>query len=323
MFVLGLQGSPRKKGNTEFLMSAMLDEAGRRGAQTHVVYTDKGNIKPCKEYTTCEKKGFCPIGDDMKHEVYGLLRKSDIVLLASPVFFYNVTAQLKALIDRCQTLWARKYKLGLTDPGRTTRKGFVLSVGATAGKQLFDGVHLTAKYFFDAIGASYEGGLTYRNIEKAGDMEQHPTVLQDVASAAKTLFDPLAGRRKILFLCRENACRSQMAAAFAGFWGGHKIEAMSAGSNPADKINPVMTEAMQEQKIDMDFRRPQSVENVLDSGWKPDTIISMGCGDTCPSLPGVTRIEWDLPDPAGQSIGFMRDVRDTIEKNIREFIQQL
>ena len=130
MFFLGLQGSPRLKGNTRFLLSLFLAEAEKRGAQTHTVHIDKKNIQPCKEYTVCEKKGYCPIKDDMKHEIYALLRKADVVVAATPIFFYNFTAQFKALIDRCQTLWARKYKLKLKDPLHHTRKGFLLSVGA-------------------------------------------------------------------------------------------------------------------------------------------------------------------------------------------------
>jgi multimeric flavodoxin WrbA len=154
MLVLGLQGSPRKKGNTNYLLSTFMDEAEKFGARTQVVDATHKNIIPCKEYIVCEKKGFCPIDDDMKDEIYPLLREADVIVLASPVFFYNVTAQLKALIDRSQTLWARKYKLNLTDPARNYRRGFLLSVGATKGKNLFEGIDLTAQYFFEPTGAS-------------------------------------------------------------------------------------------------------------------------------------------------------------------------
>jgi len=100
MLVLGLQGSPRKKGNSDFLLSLFMDQARQLGAQTIVIETDKKHIVPCKEYTTCERKGFCPIKDDMKYEIYGLLREADVLVAATPVFFFNVTAQLKSLIDR-------------------------------------------------------------------------------------------------------------------------------------------------------------------------------------------------------------------------------
>lgn len=321
MLVLGLQGSPRKKGNTNYLMSLFMAEAEKYGAKTHVIDAGKKNIEPCKEYIVCEKKGFCPIDDDMKHEIYPLLRRAEVIVPASPVFFYNVTAQLKTLIDRSQTLWARKYKLDLTDPLRNTRKGFLLSLGATKGKNLFEGVHLTMKYFFDAVGASYDGALTYWKIEHPGDMEKHPDVRQDVENAVKTLIAPLMNRKKVLFICRENACRSQMAAAFTQFIAGDRIEALSAGSTPAEAINPVMVEVMKDQNLDVEFRKPRPIQDTL-AEMTPDWVISMGCGDQCPFVPGAVRIDWDLPDPAGQSKEFMRNVRDEIEKNVRTFLKQ-
>lgn len=319
MLVLGLQGSPRKKGNTNFLLSAFMKEAEQLGARTHVIDVDKRNILPCKEYTTCEKKGFCPIKDDMKDDIYARLWEADVVVAASPVFFYNVTAQLKALIDRCQTLWARKYKLGLTDPNRKMRRGFMLSVAATQGGQLFDGLELTAKYFFDAVGATYDGSLTYRGIEHPGDMEKHPTVLGDVKEAVTRVLSPFSGREKILFACRENACRSQMASAFAQYLGGDKVEALCGGSEPADQINPTMMAAMHEKGIDMEFRRPKSIDAAIEA-VKPDRIITMGCGEQCPFVPGAAKEDWELPDPAGKDMDFMRNVRDEIEKRITALI---
>ena len=319
--VLGLQGSPRKKGNSDFLLSLFMDQARLMGAQTIVIETDKKHIVPCKEYTTCEKKGFCPIKDDMKYEIYGLLREADLVVTASPVFFFNVTAQLKSLIDRCQTLWARKYKLGLTDPGRKMRKGFLLAVGASRGKNLFDGIHLTMRYFFDAVGAEYAGSLTYREIEKPGDMEKHPGVRQDIKEAVETLLKPFTARKKILFACRENACRSQMSGAFAQYLAGDKIEAFTAGSTPAEKIAPLMMKVMAEKGIDMEFRKPKSLQSVLET-VKPDMIVTMGCGEQCPFVPGTEKADWDLPDPAGKDIEFMRNVRDEIEKRVVSLINE-
>jgi multimeric flavodoxin WrbA len=116
MLMLGLQGSPRKKGNTDFLLSTFLQAAETRGARTRAIHVMERNILPCKEYLVCEKKGYCPIDDDMASEIYGLLRQAEVVVLASPIFFYNMTSQLKALVDRCQTFWARKYRLKLRDP---------------------------------------------------------------------------------------------------------------------------------------------------------------------------------------------------------------
>ena len=99
MFVLGLQGSPRIKGNTSILLSSFLAEAERLGAHTQNLDVARMNISPCQECGTCEKKGFCPIDDDMQ-QVYPLLRQADIIVMATPIFFYGPTAQMKALIDR-------------------------------------------------------------------------------------------------------------------------------------------------------------------------------------------------------------------------------
>jgi arsenate reductase len=323
MFVLGLQGSPRKKGNTNYLLKAFMNEAEKSGARTHVIEVAKKNIVPCIGCGSCEKKGRCITqDDDMTLEIYPLLREADVIVLASPIYFYNVTAQLKALIDRSQTLWSRKYRLNIEDPKGKTRRGFLLSLGATKGKNLFEGVKLTAQYFFDAVRASYEGSLTYWQIEHTGDMEKHPTMHEEVRDAVGRLLTPFMARKKILFVCRENACRSQMASAFTQFLAGDKIEAISAGSEPAEHINPEMVKAMQEKGIDLAFRRTRSVSQAI-SNLQPDMIISMGCQEECPYIPGAQTLDWDLPDPAGQSMEFMRTVRDEIERRVKDLINSV
>ncbi len=322
MLVLGFQGSPRKKGNTSFLLSTFMQAVEKLGAQTRIIEVAQKNIIPCKEYVVCEKKGYCPIDDDIKAEIYPLIRQAEVVVLASPIFFYNMTAQLKAVVDRCQTFWARKYKLKLTDPAKKTKRGFFLSVGATKGKNLFEGLQLTAQYFFDAIDARFEGSLTYRGIEGPKDMAKHPNVLEDVEKAVAELIKPLLGRKKILFACRENACRSQMASAFAQYLAGEKFEVLNGGSEPADKINPDMIKVMHEKGIDMAFRSPQSIEAAI-SNNSPEVIVTMGCGEECPFVPGAQMLDWDLPDPAGKPLDFMRQVRDEIENRVKRLIKEL
>ena len=320
MMILGFQGSPRKKGNTNYLLSAFMEEAETLGAQTRIIEVAEKNIVPCIGCGYCEKKGYCVTkDDDMTNEIYPLLREADVVVLAAPIYFYNVPAQLKAPIDRTQTLWSRKYKLNLNDPARHYRRGFLLAQGATKGKNLFEGVDLTAKYFFDAVGAGFYGSLTYRHIEHIGDMKKHPTVHKDVAASVKELLAPLLGRKKILFTCRENACRSQMAAAFAQHLAGDKIEAASAGSKPAERINADMVKAMAEKGIDMGFRKTRLLDKAA-SELQPDMIVIMGCGEACPFVPGMQRIDWELPDPAGKSMDIMRDVRDEIEKKVKALL---
>lgn len=322
MLVLGLQGSPRKKGNTNYLISAFMDAAKKSGARTHTIDVTQKNIIPCKEYTVCEKKGFCPIDDDVRDEIYPLLRQADVVVVATPIFFYNMSAQLKAVIDRCQTFWARKYKLKLKDPGANMRRGFLLSVGATRGKNLFEGLQLTTQYFFDAIWAKFEGSLTYRGIEGPNDMAAHPTVLEDVEKAVNSILEPFQGRKKVLFACRENACRSQMASAFAQSLAGDRLEVINGGSEPGDTVNSDMVRVMHEKGIDMAFRSPQSIDEAI-SHVKPDFIITMGCEEQCPYVPGAQKQDWNLADPAGKPIEFMRNLRDEIEKRVQDLIKEI
>jgi len=320
MLVLGFQGSPRKKGNTNYLLSVLMEAAEALGAQTRIIEAAQKHIVPCLGCGFCEKKGICITkDDDMTLEIYPLLREAEVVVLATPIYFYNVPAQLKAPIDRSQTLWSRKYKLKLTDPARPYRRGFLLAQGATKGKNLFEGVELTAKYFFDAVGAEYHGSLTYRHIEAAGDMEKHSTVHTDVTGAVDRLISPLLDRKKILFACRENACRSQMAAAFAQYLAGDKIEAVSAGSEPAEKINSDMVTVMAEKGIDMGFRKTRFLDKAI-SELRPDMIITMGCGEACPFIPGMQRMDWDLPDPAGKPLDVMRSVCEEIEKKVKALV---
>ena len=192
MLVVGLQGSPRKKGNTDYLLDRFLEQAVSFGAETVKIQVTEKNILPCRGCNNCMKTGQCVIqDDDMFTEMYPLLQKADVIVAATPVFFYGPTAQLKALIDRSQTLWSRKYALKIHDPLAETRKGFLLSVGATGGKQLFDGIKLISKYFFDAAGAGYSGALTFRKVDRAGDLKNLSGHLEEIEKSARALFEQM------------------------------------------------------------------------------------------------------------------------------------
>ena len=322
MLVLGFQGSPRKKGNTSYLLATFMQAVEKLGAQTQIVEVTRKDIIPCKELVVCEKKGYCPIDDDIKTEIYPLIRQAEVVVLATPIFFFNMTAQLKAVVDRCQLFWARKYRFNLADPAKKTKCGFLLSVGASKGKSLFEGLQLSAKYFFDAIDARFAGSLTYREIEGPHDMARHPTVTADVEKAAADIIGPLIGRKKVLFACRENACRSQMAGAFAQTLAGDKIEVVTGGSQPAEQVNPDMVTAMQEKGLDMAFRTPQHIESAIAEN-RPEMIVTMGCGEECPFVPGAQMLDWELTDPAGRPLDFMRQTRDEIENRVKSLLDEL
>ena len=167
--ILGIQGSPRRKGNTDLLLDEVLSIASAGGARVEKIVVRDLKISPCLEIYHCEKNGNCAIDDDM-NRVYPLLLEARVVILATPVFFYGPSALIKTLIDRCQALWARKYLLGMS-PGQKHRgQGCVISVGATGGSKLFDGILLTARYFFDVLELDMTHRLLVRRADQAGDV---------------------------------------------------------------------------------------------------------------------------------------------------------
>ena len=175
MKVLGIMGSPRLKGNTDLLLEEALKGAQSRQAEVEKLIVDKMKITPCKEYYACLKDGNCVMRDDMDTIIPKLI-EVDGIIVASPMFFYGVTAQLKALIDRCQALWVRRNILK-TIPD-SNKRGVFIGVGATKGKQLFDGSVLVIKYFFQAFGAEYVDELLVRGVDKRGEIKEHPDLLK-------------------------------------------------------------------------------------------------------------------------------------------------
>jgi multimeric flavodoxin WrbA len=178
MKVLGIMGSPRRQSNTEILLDTALEGARKAGAEVEKVLVSKLKISPCLEIYACFKDGNCAIKDDMQL-LYEKLLEADHIIFASPIFFYGITSQAKAVIDRCQALWMRRHVLGIGKEDKRERRGVFISVGATRGQKLFDGAVLTVKYFFDAIGVKYFGDLLVRGIDNKGQIEEHPETLED------------------------------------------------------------------------------------------------------------------------------------------------
>ena len=125
----------------------------------------------------------------------------------------------------------------------------------------------------------------------------------------------------VLFVCVHNAGRSQMAAAFLTHLAGDRIEVRSAGSAPADSINPAVVEALKEVGIDISNEQPKVL--TTSAVEQSDVVITMGCGDACPFFPGKRYLDWVLPDPAGQGVGDVRPIRDQIKKLVEELIPTL
>ncbi len=184
MKVLGIMGSPRLRGNTELLLDEALRGAREKGAETEKITAAKLKIAPCREYYGCLKDGNCVIRDDMD-DIYPKILAADAVIMATPIFFYTVSAQLMLLISRCQALWARKYVLKNLDI--PLKKGAFIAVGATRGAKLFDGPKLTLKYFFQAINAEYTDELLIRGVDKRGEIKDHPDYLAAAYELGKKL----------------------------------------------------------------------------------------------------------------------------------------
>jgi arsenate reductase len=125
----------------------------------------------------------------------------------------------------------------------------------------------------------------------------------------------------VLFVCVHNAGRSQMAAGFLNDLAGGQVEVRSAGSLPADQVNPAAVEAMKEAGIDISGQRPKVL--TADAVQASDYVITMGCGDACPFFPGKTYLDWAVDDPAGRGVEAVRPIRDEIERRVRALIAEI
>lgn len=169
--VLVLEGSPRRGGNSEVLMDAVARGIGRGGGNLERIRVADLKVAPCVGCGGCDKTGHCVVKDEMTG-LYEKIVAARRLLLVSPVYFYSLTAQLKAVVDRGQALWSRKHlqvKKGEWQDD-LDRKGFLVAVAATKGARVFEGSILTAKYFFDATGFAYGGELLVRGIDRRGEM---------------------------------------------------------------------------------------------------------------------------------------------------------
>jgi len=186
--ILALMGSPRIGGNTDVLTEEALRGARSSGATTEKVIACKLKVSGCIECYNCLEAGVCSIRDDMDL-LYDKLQAADAVLVAAPIFFYSPPAQIKAVIDRAQSSYVRKYVLK-HDIDRGGRKGGFIGVGATSGARLFEGARLTIRYFFDAVGVKYTEELLIRGVDSKGEIKDHPTALADAYALGERLAEP-------------------------------------------------------------------------------------------------------------------------------------
>jgi len=186
--IIAIYGSPRRKGNTATLMNRAVDGARDAGANVERIVLRDLKMSPCLEIYGCKKSGDCIIQDDFQ-TIRDKLLGADGVMIASPVFFYTVSAHTKILMDRCQSLWVKKHWIDQIPPGqwKPKRRGLFIGVGATRGKRLFEGILLTVRYWFDVLDTTLWKSLLYRELDFEGDVDQHPEYLAEAYEAGRGL----------------------------------------------------------------------------------------------------------------------------------------
>lgn len=193
--IIALYGSPRRQGNTAALLQQAVAGARSTGAQVTEIMLRDLKMSPCLEIYGCKKDGRCVIKDDFQ-QVYDLLPQAQGIMLASPIFYYAVSAHLKIFMDRCNAFWVKKYwidKATFKNQAPYTRQALFIACGATGGKKLFEGALLSVKYFLDALDTGLWKALLYRHLDFAEDIQAHPDYLQEAYDAGAKLVQTIAG----------------------------------------------------------------------------------------------------------------------------------
>ena len=183
MKILGISASPRRQGNTELLLDKALEGAREAGAETDKIILNEMHFSPCQECGGCDLTGICIVNDDMQ-EIFRKIDDADAIIIASPIFFGSVTAQLKMMIDRHQCYWVRKYVLKHT---REKRKGIFICVGGRHRQDFFQDAEKLVRIFFANIDVTYTGALFYPGIDRSGEIQKYPAVLEEAFERGKRL----------------------------------------------------------------------------------------------------------------------------------------
>ena len=184
--IIAIYGSPRRNGNTATLLKKAVEGARDSGAEVEEIVLRDLKISPCLEIYGCLQTGECAIKDDFQM-VRDKIMNAKGLILASPVFFYSVSSHTKILMDRFQSLWVKKYWVDQKPKGQPIhhRKGMFISVGATRGKKLFDGMLLSVRYFFDVLDMELWKSLLYRQLDFQDDVLKHPEYLEEAYTAGR------------------------------------------------------------------------------------------------------------------------------------------
>jgi multimeric flavodoxin WrbA len=187
MRVVVFHGSPRIEGNTDILLKETLRAIDEPPQDTYVFKLNFMNIKPCQDCGGCENSGECIINDDM-NTIYRAIREADRIVVASPIFFFGLSAQTKAMIDRCQAFWCEKYLLKRPLPsGPLGRKGLLLLVGGMKREIGIQCAEATASAFFRTVSVPEHKTLSFLGIDAKGAILEHPEALKDAYEAGRDL----------------------------------------------------------------------------------------------------------------------------------------
>jgi NAD(P)H-dependent FMN reductase len=193
MKVIAFLGSPRENGNTELLLGEAVRGVEESGPAVQVFNLNKMNIMPCQNCGGCDETGVCIYEDDMTR-IYEAIRNADRIILASPIFFFSLSAQTKSMIDRCQAFWCGKYLLRKPIPeGPHGRKGLLLLIGGMKKEIGIQCAEATAKAFFRTISVPEHKTFAYIGIDEKGAILKHPSSLQEAYKAGLHLVKEEAG----------------------------------------------------------------------------------------------------------------------------------
>jgi multimeric flavodoxin WrbA len=187
MKVLGLAGSPRRSSNTDILLGEVLKGAAHQGAETRMLVIPNLNIMACQNCDACLPTGACPFGDDVPR-ICQELAWADRIVLAAPLHFMGLPSQTKALIDRMQALWVKKYLLKQAPLGdNRTRLGLFVSTGGRTGDNMFAPALATVRAFFASLDIVYAGMVAYSGFDKRAEIMGHPEALKEAFTAGQQL----------------------------------------------------------------------------------------------------------------------------------------
>ncbi|VFQ42877.1 flavodoxin family protein [Desulfoluna butyratoxydans] len=322
MLAVGLQGSPRKGGNNNHTLGLFLNRLKHRGFQTETLPIPQLKFAFCIGCGSCEKSGWCIFEDDYALKIAPLLRRAEVIVMASPVYFYGPSGQLKSAMDRGQMFWSRKYRLKLSDPGKKRRRGYILSSAATHGDDLFTAFVLNSRYFFDAIDATYAGALTFRGAEGKGALAERSDTEKRVYAAADLAAGPLfPPKHHLLFVCKDGAVKSRIAWAVAMSLSPSTTWVSHAGTEPAPQLKARCDAWMERRKTDIRYIPVFALQETLDT-FSPSLIVDMdGSLNNNPTI--TADITWDLPSAPPENDDEAMALIRQVETRVRKLLPTL